>query len=350
MKKVCIITVYNSENCGSYWQAFALQESFLRLGYDVFFLRREMKGTSHSAYSLIKRCLRSLKRLDFVGSINAIKQFCAFERYATKFATVDACSPDFDLCVLGSDTIWNLESAYFRKNRRVFWGGESEAKKTISYAASVANSSDSLIAHFPELQKYIQNLNKISVRDTYTEQIVGKIAQQDLRIVCDPTLLFDKNFYQSFVPCNQKEKKNKYMFVYYFGKMPEALEAKVRLFAQEKKLEIITMGGSLHSGVRNLYFDPYVFLECFKNSDFVITNTFHGTIFTLLFEKPAVFNSDGKNKVRELLQLFQLETFDCYDKMNSLHDYFCENKIDYENVRKKIDSLRGESKHFLEIV
>ena len=75
MRKACIITVYNSENCGSYWQAFTLQEFLRSLGYDVFFLKRKTSGTSHSVKSVVKRCLGHLKRGEVNKVISPIKQY-----------------------------------------------------------------------------------------------------------------------------------------------------------------------------------------------------------------------------------------------------------------------------------
>ena len=79
-----------------------------------------------------------------------------------------------------------------------------------------------------------------------------------------------------------------------------------------------------------------------------MTNTFHGTIFTVLFEKQAVFNSDGKKKIKELLKTCQLEELDCYEKMDELDDLFNSKDIDYEAVCERIDALRCESRHYLE--
>lgn len=348
MRKACIITVYNSENCGSYWLAFTLQEFLRSLGYDVFFLKRKTSGTSHSVKSVVKRCLGHLKRGEVNKVISPIKQYGIFERYIERFQTVEECTCDFDLCVLGSDTIWNLESKYFRDNRNIYWGGTSKAEKTISYAASVANSTESLVAQFPELRGYMENIDSISVRDTYTEHIVHGLVRKNIQLVCDPTMLFDKEFYQKYLPVKKSKKGKKNIFVYYFGKMPEVLETKVRIMARENNADIVVMGGSMEGDVQKNCFDPYAFIECFNNADFVLTNTFHGTIFTLLFEKPAVFNSDGKNKVKELLRICQLEALDCCDDLEHVDAFFEKRDIDYQITREHINLLRSKSREFLQ--
>ena len=85
--KACIITVYNSENCGSYWQAKALQEYLIENGYHVFFLKRNMSGSSHTIKGLIKSILKALYHRKTDLALRAIKQYKIFSTETNQLPT-----------------------------------------------------------------------------------------------------------------------------------------------------------------------------------------------------------------------------------------------------------------------
>lgn len=340
--KVCIVTVYNSENCGSYWQARALQEFLEARGVTVSFLRRDMKGSSHTILSLSKSILRNVTCGNIRSAIGFVRQYISFEKETKRFQTVLQCGEEFDLCILGSDTIWNLDSNYFTRLLKVYWGDVSHAKRTISYAASIANTTEATIAGCSDALRCLNALDAIGVRDCYTKDTIGKLADRKVELVCDPTMLFSKNYY---LQRSDRKFQNRYVLVYYFQKMPEKLQAAVRQFAGLNHYDIIVMGWSM-KGDKNLYYSPQVFINCFAYAEFVVTNTFHGTIFSLLLEKQAVFNSDGKKKVGDLLDRFYVFDHDYYRNQQA-DELFASKRIDYGTVNEHIEEFRRSSRTFL---
>ena len=341
--KACIVTVYNSENCGSYWQAAALQEYLTSCGCEVSFLRRNMKGASHTFPSLCKRIARGIKHGSFGRASGALKQYRMFDREIKVFPITEECGEEFDLCVLGSDTIWNMDQPYFVRERKDYWGARSHAKKTISYAASVANTGKEKIGRYPDAIECLNRLDAVSVRDLYTQSVIRELTDHPVELVCDPTLLQDKSFYIGKCP---GKKTGRILFVYYFSEMPQELQAEVRRFAKEQGLQIVVMGSSMKGDVQEFIFSPSKFIEYYNAAEFVVTNTFHGTIFSIIFEKQAVFNSTGKQKVRDLLERFGVTGQDYADAENR-EGIFRTDGIDYQKARALAEEFRNESKAFL---
>ena len=344
-RKACILTVYNSENCGSFWQARALQKYLYENGYEVFFLRRNMAGTSHTVKGLVRSILSALCHRNIPCAIRRWKQYQVFSVDTKVFPITTSCDETFDLCVLGSDTIWNIDDSYFLNERKVYWGDCAKSRKKISYAASLGNTSLSKVQQYPELVDSLKKLNAISVRDNHTLKVIQSLQDSDVTLVCDPTLLYSKDFYNNYIetPINWN-----YIFVYYFQKMPEELESSIVHYAKEHGLKIIVMGESMKTCNIRDYFSPMLFLNRFAYADLVVTNTFHGTIFSTIFERQAVFNSMGKQKVKDVLDRFGLADHD-YAVCNDFESIL-QSEIQYDIVRERVRRFRQDSRHFLNVV
>lgn len=339
--RVCIVTVYNSENCGSYWQSFALNSYLKREGCDVSFLKRNVRGTSHSLLYVGSRTLKWLLKGKIKNARAQIGQYFAFCK-AIKTFDVVKYTAGFDLCIIGSDTLWNLEDKYFEDNRANFFGEQSKAKKTITYAISAANTPISLFQSHPELRRDIINLDAVSVRDGFTYSIVKQMAGIHAPFVVDPTLLLNKDEYRKY--CIELKIDN-FLFIYYFGTIPTELQEQIRLYAKLNNLKIVVMGQGMNGDYNFDVFSPFVFVSCFNNAEYVVTNTFHGVMFTLIFEKEALFNSCGKEKVKDVLKEYGLQDKDY--SCNSLSDCMIGN-IDYNYVRARIEQNRLAAKGYLE--
>ena len=339
--RICITTVYNSENCGSYWQARILGEYLKSQGNDVVYLRRSKKGTSHGNKYLMLKVINAIKSLRFKSVVSIFKQYKIFEECGKEFSIIPAIDESIDVNVLGSDTIWNLMSSYFARNHKVFLGGDFIAKKTISYAASVANTDESTLDKY-KVDAYLQKIDCLSVRDYYSRQVLGSRTTKDIQVVCDPTMLFNKDFYRSLFPDNKNY--TDMVFVYYFGKVPDQLQQYIYKYAEEKKKKICVMGDSMKGDIVYSVYSPQQFLKCFLYADFIVTNTFHGTIFSVNFEKQALFNSDNKKKVDDLLVRFDL----CdHDYAKDKNEDLLYSEIDYTKVNKRVDEFRNISKNYI---
>lgn len=308
--KVLIVTVYNSENCGSYLQAYALQNVLLSNGCDVFFYNRNTKGTSHELSSHIVEALKSILKGRFVSSKRTLKKWFVFEHLIKKFPTYkheNGCILNDYTVVLGSDTIWNFNSNYFMSNASIFLGNVFKSKKVISYAASVANTSSDM---FEEVLKKAGgiHLNTYLVRDKHTQKCLKQIGIQESSIVCDPSLLLDKTGFKDLE--HRIDISTPYIVLYYFREVPEDIKQNIIAFAKQNNLKIVSLLKQRSWCDISTEVDPREMISYYKCASYVISDTFHGCAFAINFNIPFAAHDIGKNKVKELLRMYE-----CSDRM-----------------------------------
>jgi len=340
--KVCIVTVYNSINSGSYWQAFSLGKYLKENGHEVYYYKRNNKGASASLCEKMKHIISLLIRFKFKAMVNYLKTIRDFTICNKNFNIIDEGEIDkIDLFILGSDTIWNLDTKYFTNNRKVYFGGAFQNKKKISYAASVANTKIETLNKYSEIKTYLNDIFKISVRDKHTKEVISNLINKEINIVCDPTLLLTKNEYEKLLTNN--EEKN-YIFLYLFKDLNEKHIIEVKKFAKENNLKIISGIKDCKWCDKSIVNAPQNFLNYMYNAQYVITDTFHGTIFAVNLNKNFIAINRNKNKVNEFLNKCNLN-----DRLISNQDIkqIFDKTIDYSFVNKILDEYRKESIEFL---
>lgn len=343
-----IVTVYDSINSGSFWQAYVLGQYLSELGHTVCYLKREKDVHCSSHFLHQSRLLLALavKR----GVKNAlhyqqtITQFKQSVRKMTVARATDKNLDQIDCVILGSDTIWNLDSTYFLKHARRYWGMDFQDQKIVTYAGSVGNTATEKIIDHAIYKEYVKNWDHISVRDPYTKSIIAKLTDQPIDMVCDPTLLFDKDRYANMV--GSAMVKEKYMFLYYFSFLTDQQKRAIKEFAAKHNLKIAGLHFDASLCDVEYINAPDNFLNYFYYADYVITDTFHGTVFSVNLEKNFVAVNKNKRKVNDFLSSVALE-----DRLVDNNDditWKLQEPIDYDTPRKKVEDLRKASKGFLE--
>ncbi len=338
--KICIVTLYKSLNCGSYWQAYALGEFLKRHNNEVSYLK-----INYTLPSTIKPYLVIFKRLftggfkEFKSYFNILKSFSQKQKLFN-VKTYKEVKNEAELIVLGSDTIWNIDSANLLALKDIFWGGKFNGIKTISYAASVANTSFDKINTYNDLKQDLNGLEYISVRDNYTYDIISKITNKSVELVCDPTLLLDREDYKQFV--GNRIVKDKYIYIYLFDNLSQKQVDNIKEYAKHNDLKIV-------SGTKNFsWCDQYVlnepdsFLNAMYYADYVVTDTFHGAVFSVNLNKQFVTIDRGKKKVQDFL-----ECVDFTDRILNNNDIFFlfDKRIDYSNF--SLNHIRENSINYL---
>lgn len=342
---ICIITVYNSENCGSYIQAYSLMKILEYMGHDVIFLERKMTGKNYGPIRHIRESLKKLLKGNIWSAKAEWMRYFAFSLARKKFKIYNERSATFqktELIVIGSDTIWNFDSDFFYKKRDVFLGTKFRNKKIIAYAASIANTSYDTILKDDELLNGIKDINKVSVRDEYTKKLVDLIRNDSIAVVVDPTMLLKE---KNFLELEMKVDSNNYILIYYFGKITDKKKENILKLKAQTGKQIISFGEHISWADKNVVYDPFAFLGYFHNADFIITNTFHGTIFSVLYEKKFADYGADKQKVKNLLEQLELQCCIC-DETTELSSLM-NTEIDYDRVNEKIDMLRQTSLQYL---
>lgn len=327
MKNITIVTVYNACNYGSFLQAYALKSAIENKGYDVNFLEMEVDED----------------KVIGVGSFS--KEYIAFEtkKYdkitaeQVAFKTVNIKDLNSDCCVLGSDTIWNMfDPAY--ANIPYFVGKDLPCKNIMSYAASVGQNNYYKIL-LTKLFKLlpVKKLNSIGVRDDKTERFVKFLGRKCTRVV-DPTFLYDFEVEKPDVDID-----GDYLLVYTYG-MTDAEVSSIKEYSKKRNLKIVATGSLCEWADYNLSVGSFEWLWLVQNAKFVVTNTFHGTVFSIKYNKRFASYAKTSDKVISLLSEFALQERNCdYDYLEKTLD----TDIDYTKVNTLIDEKKKTSLEYL---
>ncbi|MBR2722395.1 MAG: polysaccharide pyruvyl transferase family protein [Clostridia bacterium] len=340
--KIGIRTVFKTENCGSYLQAWALKEQLSSDGNIVYFSdhRREYDKFTKKLISVIKCCVR----FKFERARGILKKRSDFKRHQRNLQ-VEAQGNESDIYFFGSDTLWNLESDFFAQNISFFTGADLD-KPCYTYSMSIASTSREEFLKHSNVVKNIQKFKKIAVRDSHTEGVLQEFypAESIVRTV-DPTLLFDKDTYiRNFATRKISERKT--LVLYYFGSLPRNIWAEVQKFARKRNLQIVYIG--LHDKEYDLSVvaSPENFISAFANAEYIFTNTFHGCVFSTIFNKQFATDGIHKKKIEGFLEEFSL--LDRVVASAEDLEKVMETPVDYERVNALVNEKRKASVEYLE--
>lgn len=247
--------------------------------------------------------------------------------------------------VCGSDTIFCPDEFGFDDG--YYANYQCMQKRSVAYAASFGDS------HFTEdtyrlLNQYLQNFNAIGLRENLMISYVSEYIPVPVQAVIDPTLLLDSKDYDEITArCLEKER---YLLLYSRRYNP-VMEAYAERLAEKnnwKIVEISLRATNSEKKNRRMFYEAGVeeFLSLIKHAEFVITNSFHGVIFSVQYKRPFyVFSREQcDTKITELLKLFGLT-----DRLKYTGTEENEYKIDYTAVHNRIVKARKQSIEFLKM-
>ena len=341
--KCGIVTVFNSENCGSFLQAYAMSCAIKNIGHDAAVVRQGFKGHSSTFRRYLKNVVKSLLKRNFHGAKLMKMRREAF-RYAcrTHMAVVEP-SEKFDCLILGSDVIWDLTVPYFYSNREFFWGTAFGDAKVISYAPSLGFAKSKDLGDVSFVRDAISNMSSVSVRDKISKQILQLYSDKEIRLVCDPTYLIPREEYDAIA---KPTELSKFIFLYCYGKLSESDKQAIKKLAQEEGLKTVTFGSTNPWCDISLAYDPLLFLSIYDKADYIITETFHGTVFATIYEKKFAVIKNDKPKVLDVLEMCAMS-----DKMTNTADdipTILHSDFNYEITRQKIQKERENGLRYLQ--
>lgn len=326
MKKVGIVTVYNACNYGSFLQAYALRSFLMDNGYKTDFLKIDVDYNN-------------------VTSARGGKKYSQYEKEKYQkliedqkcFEVTEQVDESYQCCVIGSDTVWNMfDSTY--ENIPYFVGKEIKCKNIISYAASVGQSRLSKILLLKGYKLLpIRKLSQIAVRDDKTEKVVKLLGKKPVRVL-DPTFLYDFPVIQpNDIP------RKPYMLIYTYGYNKEEVEV-IKSVAKKKGLLIVATGSLCPWADINMVVGSFAWLWLVKNANLIVTGTFHGSVFSIKYNKQFAVLTRGSDKVYSLLSEFELT--DRMTTVETLESILSED-IDYVQVNKIVEEKRKRSQNYL---
>lgn len=302
-KRVGIVTLHTAINYGVYLQAYAMQKKVEDFGYDaeiIHYTKRIENVSSSSRKSKIKRVLmhpiKTKKIIDnkiMKSGSNFAERSFAFSKFASKnFNLTRLCNniddaeetaKKYDACVCGSDQIWNpvhtdCNPYYFLQF--------VPAEKRIAYAPSIA-CEEIPEKYLKDFKKYVSSFSSISVREFSGAELVEKITGRKCENTVDPTLLYDKDFWNGFA-FEERLVKEPYIFCYFLGGTEIHKKSIERIEKETGKKVVLSPFNfeinKLKTGEK-FYADIKEFLTLVRDADFVLTDSFHGVAFSVNFRK-----------------------------------------------------------------
>ena len=218
-------------------------------------------------------------------------------------------------------------------------------KRKISYASSVGTSELTQMQK-SQMKELLSDFYAISYREYSTKNIFNDLEIEG-EWVLDPTLLLDQSDWHSIAA--NKKLPSDYLLLYWFGN-PKSIMTEAKRIAKERNLKIVRISTILrkykNDEIVEYFPSPERFIQLFENAKFVITNSFHGTAFSINFNKqfyskPAKQNDD---RFYNLFKMFDIFDRDILEKFKPLSD----NDISYGKINKRLDEMRNISYGFLE--
>ncbi len=339
--KVGIITVYKSENCGSYLQAWALKSSLEKMGCSVYFVPYK---TSDNVLKVGWRIIKCCLKLRFRTAYFLLKRKILFNKAQRRFPIMNR-KKKMDAFIFGSDTIWNFEDPFFRKNR-FFFIGKGIIQLRYTYAISCGSTPYEFFEQDMVVKEEIARFDGISVRDEHMKKILERLfPEKHFLRVLDPTLLLGLSDYDKFACLSPSIKE--FMFIYYFGKISEELFNAISLFAQKQRLKLVKMGSPDRRFDFNITNNPKEFIQYFNSAKYILTNTFYGCVFSVLFNKQFVTDGFYKKKVDDFMKRYNLQSQYLTEVDASAVEAKLITPINYNKINTEISKERDASLRFL---
>lgn len=365
--KIAIITWCTYINFGTYLQAYALQHYLNCLGYDASLLDDSKFIVDYRNISYLRRCLEKVKfrlkknikpsfRKRLLLDRTSIRLFTDFrnqylilDKDVLPLSKVDN---RYDLFICGSDQIWNPSGLANSNKTNFFFANFVHAKK-ISYASSlgVMGIPQKYKKHFSEL---ISDFSYLSVREKIGMVSLKELTNKEITNVVDPTLLLSRKEWNQLIDGRHTEIKDNYVLLYILSYNENYIKYALS-FASKHHLDIKIIQSTgvdfkkLHTEVAG----PLEFLYLIKKADYVFTDSFHGMIFSIIFEKQFVTfkrfddidNCSQNARVSNLLEICRLENR--FIDQENFSDIDKLDKVNFEIVKKYLDVMISTSKDYL---
>ncbi len=381
MGKVGILTMfYKTRNYGGCLQAYALTKYLTDRGVNaeqINYKHSKTKGNYKRLLFLspsiiyekvtrrISQAIMSLSASN-KADLHSILEIRgkAFDDFCKKYVpsshkvydttTINECVDSYDTIIVGSDQVWNevTESSPYLLKFVI------EGKKRISYAASIAQ--DRLSSYSKKVFKdALSSFDAISVREQEAQMLLQPLTDKKIHWVVDPTLLLTQHEWEEIV--SDINIKEKYLFCYFLS-YDERLRTVAKDYAKRRNVKIVTLpylqkrankadenfGDYILSDV-----SPADYLALVKNSDAVMTDSFHTTVFSYIFKRKFyVFSrKEGRTNSRIYSFLNLAGATDCFcdtDSKYSLSYIESLNDIDYAKQSTFLDTIKKESVDFIE--
>lgn len=357
--KIGILTFHRAYNYGAVLQCYALQQYLLSLGHTVEIIDYRQKWIDacftpfswlmfkynfHHPRLMIRYLMSFWKRRN-----NLHKRQIFFDTFVSKFLRLSSkpvfCAQDisdnYDAIIIGSDQLWG-RWCLGNQLDKIYLGlfPHKPNTKIIGYSISSDIDSINMINDEYQLTKVLNNFSAISFREKNIANHVLQIAEISCPVTLDPTLLCDENTWSPLI--NKEWAKKEYIVIYQVRgveKYKELLYNKAAIIASSfpGKCNIIDLS--------NMEYSVTDFISIIKYAKFVVTTSFHATVFSIIFKTPfyALKLNDGRDNRYENL----CGEMNLLDRCINVDSESIDVNTDFSDTDEKLFRISCKSKEFI---
>lgn len=374
--RIGILTFHGADNFGCVLQCMALQNviKFLLPRSEVEVINYIMPNLAEKRliipYNQLKRIKKekgrkiAYKRL--IENLKTLwgreKRILKFKQFRYRYLNISGAPfssgiklENYDVCIVGSDQVWNMglvkskEDVFFLK----MFG--SNVRK-ISYAASTGHSQFS-VGELAWLKENLADIDAVSIREKSAYSSVQSIIKSKLHVCLDPTLLHKAEYWRNIEKKPKAMGNKKYVFMYGLGyafckeQEKKACEFAREIAERENLIVVHSYYGEyskrFDKNAKHCYYQgPGEFLWLVDHAEYVVNCSYHGTVFSIIFQKPFYTFSTGGNsaRMRDLVDTFGINDRYLEDKVNNEKISW---DIDWKKVKIRWEAERNKSLTYL---
>lgn len=356
-KKVGIVTFFEANNFGVCLQAYATEKYINKIGYNAEIINY-INPYEHKHFKLIYD-----ENDRFIGYFTSFAKNIFLKKYFFYKKGFGKVKDHFNLSekeyksisemkdikyyalVAGSDQIWNPEITSHLDE--VFLLQFGEAKKRISVASSIGSKNPTEFNR-KIFEDAFKCFSAISVREQFAKRALDQLTEKEIKILMDPTFLFSRNEWIELLGRKSQyyNIKKKYILTYFIAGDKAAYKARVREYSEKFDLPVWSIQFSNYhwkeTSKRITGISIEDFIALMANATLILTDSFHGTAFSINLNRNFVPFRHSGNPVR-VIDL--LEKLGIVDRLNLESEEYKD--VDYSMVNPKLEELREDSKEWI---
>lgn len=322
--KIEILSMQDVFNFGSLLQAYGLKKTIKELLPDAEICYLSIMPNSEDNIVATNAVVQLIhyeedkKKFDkyfihrFINKFSNKKQNKKFIEFQNQNFVKSSETEKFDFCIIGSDEVFNCCNADTWGFTTQLFGNVDNATTVITYAASCGFATVDLLN--AEMKKKIADafarISAFSVRDIGTKKFVSSLTKAPIESHLDPVLItnFDEEIKKAGTQIKVPE--NLCIIYSYHNRISDELEIKqIKKFARKHDMKLVTIGASQKWISNMLVLDPFEVLYVFSRAKFIITDTFHGTIFASKYNGrfATVLRKSNNNKLSDLVEKLNIK-------------------------------------------
>ncbi len=341
--KIATLTYQRHDNIGAMLQCYALQKKIINSGNNNVIIDY-ICDAADRPFSIASFRVKGLKKYltSIIGVISRIPKVPAFNKFrindlvlSKKYnkRTIHEIDGKFDGYIVGSDNVWNSKLTGLDKN--YFLDFVTDDRRKVSYAASMG-LAEPPVAEREAFAKALSHFAIVTTREEATAKNLESISGREVFDSCDPTIFLTRNEWDRIAI----EPKESFRYVLAYHMSPSSSFVKfVKEFAKRKGLQIIYV--PFPYGVCKCHMKPsigpYEWLGYIRNADYVITDSFHGCVFSSIYERNLIIKvSQLGERIQNLANKLGIEE----RMVKTVDDAVRLPELDYSEVRERLDRYR----------